>query len=611
VEEWHCLLSLDGMAPGQAPLPSTFKLRFSPDGGIVGFKERPMADLDRLVSRAHSMSNNMTATRMFRMAGDVWGEYNQEGVRFTLLTRDKIGSYQFRGKWSTFMQSLKEGTCRFGNEPDQNAVVTTLGTFQLIKGVAEPPKTQESRTGSTFCKNLARYMSSASEERKFYDLAINTRDGSQLPAHKIVLASQTSYFEGLFRQENPSQVSLNFDSSTVQKCLDFLYTGDFVVEGHDVQDILTCANYLAIEDVVDKCENFIIQNLESSNCLEVLLFADQISSKKVKKAALEFSSRHFQVLATSPSLNSLPTHLHTEILKSDSLLLYSNFGTLLTDELREDALERHLQKCDDLNNREEGIVRRGEERVGRELGKGVDYYPSNLAVMGRPGDNPTTLDNFKVDALDRLSPDFPFGNWIKGVMVKLVEWGGSPMPIVGGLVLQWADGRQDRCGVEEDEVDGLRLMEVPEGAHIAFVTGRSGWYVDNLTFVLSTGRVLGGVAQLGGDGGGLRHTLGRLEPKYNVTNMHLQGVKGKVVRSQGVNLITSVSFIYRVAADKHLESRELEIAEESEWHPEFGFGGISDDDIESHLSVDSEHWLDEAEDFFDQEYLEEEVDFDE
>ena len=36
VEEWQCLLSLDGMAPGQAPLPSTFRLRFSPDGGVVG-----------------------------------------------------------------------------------------------------------------------------------------------------------------------------------------------------------------------------------------------------------------------------------------------------------------------------------------------------------------------------------------------------------------------------------------------------------------------------------------------------------------------------------------------------------------------------------------------
>ena len=84
-------------------------------------------------------------------------------------------------------------------------------------------------------------------------------------------------------------------------------------------------------------------------------------------------------------------------------------------------------------------------------------------------------------------------------------------------------------------------------------------YVDNLTFVLSTGQVLGGEEQNGGDGGGLKHTLARLQPKFNVTNMHLQGVKGKVVRSQGVNLITSVSFIYRVAADRHSESRELEV----------------------------------------------------
>ena len=52
--------------------------------------------------------------------------------------------------------------------------------------------------------------------------------------------------------------------------------------------------------------------------------------------------------------------------------------------------------------REEGLVRRGEDRVGRALGKGVDYHPSNLAVLGRPGDHPATVENFKVDALDRF-----------------------------------------------------------------------------------------------------------------------------------------------------------------------------------------------------------------
>ena len=33
----------------------------------------------------------------------------------------------------------------------------------------------------------------------------------------------------------------------------------------------------------------------------------------------------------------------------------------------------------------------------------------------------------------------------------------------------------DEADVEEDEVDGLRLMEVPEGSHIAIVLGRRGW----------------------------------------------------------------------------------------------------------------------------------------
>ena len=76
---------------------------------------------------------------------------------------------------------------------------------------------------------------------------------------------------------------------------------------------------------------------------------------------------------------------------------------------------------------------------------------------------------------------------------------------------------------------------------------------------MSTGRVLGGEEHIGGDGGGLKHSLARLQPKFNVTNMHLQGVKGSVVRSQEVTLITNVTFIYRVAADEQMESKDLEV----------------------------------------------------
>merc|ERR1712210_323808 len=102
------------------------------------------------------------------------------------------------------------------------------------------------------------------------------------------------------------------------------------------------------------------------------------------------------------------------------------------------------------------------------------------------------------------------------------------------------------------------MGEVPEGSHIAFVLGRSGWYVDNLTFVLSTGRVLGGEEHIGGDGGGLKHSLARLQPEFNVTNMHLQGVKG-------------------VAADKQMDSKDME----AKTVPESLLELMSDDDGES------------------------------
>ena len=70
--------------------------------------------------------------------------------------------------------------------------------------------------------------------------------------------------------------------------------------------------------------------------------------------------------------------------------------------IREQNASR-LARFEDSGVRAEGLVRRGENRVGRELGKGVDYHPSNLAVFGRPGDHPTTVENFKVDALDRFA----------------------------------------------------------------------------------------------------------------------------------------------------------------------------------------------------------------
>ena len=175
------------------------------------------------------------------------------------------------------------------------------------------------------------------------------------------------------------------------------------------------------------------------NVHQVLLFADQISSRKVMKAALDFSSKHFQVgfstlldylgkilahqitcrlwppclpweacQCTCTEKSSSPTRLHSTLSLARCLLTSSGktpWKNICRGAKNDDPREIifKMVRFEDIGVREEGIVRRGEDRVIRESGKGVDYHPSNLAVFGRPGNPHLTVENFKVDALDRFA----------------------------------------------------------------------------------------------------------------------------------------------------------------------------------------------------------------
>ena len=58
---------------------------------------------------------------------------------------------------------------------------------------------------------------------------------------------------------------------------------------------------------------------------------------------------------------------------------------------------------------------------------------------------------------------------------------------VGGLDLGWSDGTEDVVGSGEV----VASLEVPHGEHISYVVGNFGWYVDNLSFISSSGMPIG------------------------------------------------------------------------------------------------------------------------
>ena len=97
--------------------------------------------------------------------------------------------------------------------------------------------------------------------------------------------------------------------------------------------------------------------------------------------------------------------------------------------------------------------------------------------FGSPDDRPRHIREFDVRTTEE--------NSIQTVTLNTRIWDGRT--VISGIRLKWTDGRDDIVGGGEVAAE----YEVPEGEHISFVYGSAGWYLDNLTFVLSNGKLLG------------------------------------------------------------------------------------------------------------------------
>ena len=115
--------------------------------------------------------------------------------------------------------------------------------------------------------------------------------------------------------------------------------------------------------------------------------------------------------------------------------------------------------------------------IGRLPEKWNLNIPFASQPFGSPDDRPRHIREFDVRTTEE--------NSIQNVTLNTNIWDGRT--VISGIRLKWSDGRDDIVGGGEVAAE----YEVPEGEHISFVYGSAGWYLDNLTFVLSNGKLLG------------------------------------------------------------------------------------------------------------------------
>jgi hypothetical protein len=531
-QKWLCELKIDGMHPQNAPLAAVFHLKFWQNGGISGIKDKNKEEENlrfNLLSRS---------TNGVKNAGDVFGEWTDSGLSFTLVTRQQACKWEFQGKWEEKLESIAEG--RFKVLQDNFRMDTTVGTFKLtvVKKTEEGKKVKSQ--DNIFIQNMVQYLKNSPTDKHFYDFKIIAQDGSEIKSHKIILASQTQYFGALFRQENPDFAKLDFSANIIRKCVDYLYTEQIDVNGDNVQDVMVFANYVMITEIVKLCEQFIINNLDLSSCIDVLKLGDFLGNSVIIQEANNLICRNFQNLfSQTEEFQMFPLHLFKQILSSDKLLLFSQFNTILPGKEREEKLSQFIDEYCSLNKADveelKALLRVDKNKHIKNPRELSHLKTWTTERMGSPGDNPSHEKTVIVTSEGK--------KFIRSISLATVEW--DERTIIGGIRLGWSDGSSDTVGSEPVTPNRID-MEVPDGEHVSFVTGNSGWYVDTLSFFASSGKRIGPNTLAGGDGGDFRNPLATLDPKFNSFNTYLDGFQASEVITQNKKVVTKLRFLYNM-----------------------------------------------------------------
>jgi len=174
------------------------------------------------------------------------------------------------------------------------------------------------------------YMNQPELVKHLADFKIRCRNGEDIWAHKIVLASQSKFFEGFFRSEVKHSVLLDFELEYVKSCIDYMFTAKLVmIDEESVQGILEVANYLGMNCLVDNCAEIICENIDLDNCVEVAMLANDIASEQMKMVIKKFFVDNFNQLISSGHVYHLPLTTLRSVLQSNDLVVETAKGNVV------------------------------------------------------------------------------------------------------------------------------------------------------------------------------------------------------------------------------------------------------------------------------------------
>lgn len=130
----------------------------------------------------------------------------------------------------------------------------------------------------------------------------------KFPVHKIILSSQSLYFNEIFASNTDELKMEDVKAGAVKDLLRYIYTGEYPRKKHAIE-VFALAVRLNISNLKPIAENLVIKKLDKSNALEIFELGRRYDSEKLKKLAFHAIKELLEKPSLSEDLINQPENV--------------------------------------------------------------------------------------------------------------------------------------------------------------------------------------------------------------------------------------------------------------------------------------------------------------
>lgn len=158
------------------------------------------------------------------------------------------------------------------------------------------------------------------------DVTLETEDGEQIRAHRVVLAACSPFFHAMFTSNlSESRNDLikiwEIETEVLQAIVHYCYASPFEFPSDKILALLCASDRLAMDALFDECSFHLEGQLSTSNCLSLRAYAELHNCHRLQTLCTEFVCEHFIDVSVSEEFLSLPCEQLKSLLSMDGLLV--------------------------------------------------------------------------------------------------------------------------------------------------------------------------------------------------------------------------------------------------------------------------------------------------